>query len=151
MRAFTKAYHQRFISHGKVFNHMNEEEITQFFQILHREEEETKPKGTSKAEGYVKGTGNHATSKTHKDNYKARNNNNSCTHNDQSSERRHTQKISNQCAYCPTPQEWEDCYLHNYMHRKYRGVKLEAKEPRLQISPSFLLEVLIRVEGTRTW
>ena len=44
MRAFPMAYHQKFISHGKIFDQMNKEEITQFFQILHREEEKRNPK-----------------------------------------------------------------------------------------------------------
>ena len=56
MGTYLRAYHQKFISPGKNFDQMSEEDITKYFQILHREEEETKPQGTSKAEGDVRGT-----------------------------------------------------------------------------------------------
>ena len=35
MREYPKAYHQNFITNGKNFEHMSEEDITQYFQILH--------------------------------------------------------------------------------------------------------------------
>ena len=43
MQAYPKAYHHKFMTAGKKFDEMNKEAITQYFQILHKEEEETKP------------------------------------------------------------------------------------------------------------
>ena len=99
MKAYPKAYHQKFISARKNFDEMSEENITQYFQILHREEEETKPKGTLKAEGNVKGTGGHTTSKTRRDRHRTRNDIRSHTHHERSSEHKSGPKIVNQCTY----------------------------------------------------
>ena len=50
MQAYPKVHHRKFMKDGKKFDEMNEEAITQYFQILHKEEEETKSRGTPKAE-----------------------------------------------------------------------------------------------------
>ena len=66
IRTYPKPYHQKFISHGKIFEQMSKEDITQYFQILNREEEETKPRGTLRTEGNSRGTGGHATNENHR-------------------------------------------------------------------------------------
>ena len=77
MGAYPKAYHHKFMKDSKKFDEMNKEAITQYFQIPHREKEETKPKGTSRAEGNVKGTGGHSASKTCQDRQRIKNDNRS--------------------------------------------------------------------------
>ena len=42
MQAYPKVYHQKSMKDGKKFDEINEEAIMQYFQILHKEEEETK-------------------------------------------------------------------------------------------------------------
>ena len=70
---------------GTKFDEMNKQAITQYFQILHKEEEETKYQGTTKAEGSVRGNGGRAASETHRGNYKNRHDNHSHTCHEQSS------------------------------------------------------------------
>ena len=103
IRAYPKTYHQKFISNGKIFEQMSEEEITQYFQILHRDEEETKPKSVSKVESTSKGAGGHIASETCRENHKTSNSNNSCTRHGKSSKRIHTPKIANQFGHCLVP------------------------------------------------
>ena len=131
MQAYTKTYHQRFISAGKKFEEMNKEEFTQYLQILHMEEKETKPRGTSRTEGNARGSGGHATNETHKGS--RRNESDSHTHHKRSSECRGGQKIANQCTFCSMPREFHECCLHNPKYEQQQsGQNLLGRESKVR-------------------
>ena len=99
MQAYPKAYHQRFIAASKKFEEMSKEDITQYFQILHREEEETKPRGTLRTEGKSRGTGGHATNENRRGSGRNKNDSHSHTCHELSSEHGSGPKIANQCTF----------------------------------------------------
>ena len=116
MRAYPKVYHHKFMKDGKKFDEMNKEAITQYFQILHKEEEETKSRGPPKAEGSARGNGGCTASKTSRGSHKNKYDNLSNTRRERSSEHKSGPNIVNQCTLCSVPREYHECRLHN---RKY--------------------------------
>ena len=50
IKAYPKAYHQNFITQGEKLKEMISNSIANYFQVLHREEEEVQPQSASRTE-----------------------------------------------------------------------------------------------------